>query len=166
MCYMTRQLLPSPSEGALIRTGGWGEPSAPLPVWAAERTPERGGTRLATDPCPPGALPLPPSGEGRLRFPATPSKRGVLAARAIVDAGERQQPVCPRSGGGREQGLGGVLLEGLLGVLFNSFASLERKSEKLYYQLDLWCFPPDLYQPSCSGLLPFPKGDVVDYLGT
>ena len=43
-----------------------------------------------------------------------------------------------------EHGLGGVSLEGLLGVLFNSSASLKRKSEKLYWQQDLQYFPPDL----------------------
>lgn len=80
MCYMTRQLLPSPSEGALIRAGGRGEPSAPLPFWAAERTPERVGTRLPTDPCPLGSLFVPLSGKGKLRFPSAPSERGVRAA--------------------------------------------------------------------------------------
>lgn len=136
MCYMTRQLLPSPSEGALIHAGGRGEPSAPLPVWAAERTPQRGETRLATDPCPLGALFVPLWGAEScaLRLP-----------RPNVASVQRQRSWTRVKGSNRfahGAGLQGsrlwdVLREGLLGVLFNSSASLERKSEKLYCQQDL-----------------------------
>lgn len=138
MCYMTRQLLPSPSEGALIRAGGAAEPSAPLPVWAAERSPGRGETRLETDPCPLGALLLPPSGDGKLRV-RLPHRNAASAQRQrawtrLAEGSSRF--VCPRMRL-RGSGVWDVLLEVLLGALFNSSASLERKSEKLYYQQDL-----------------------------
>lgn len=135
MCYMTRQLLPSPSEGALIHArGGRGQPSAPHPVLAAERIPEHSETGLTTGPTPcPLRAPLWVILRGASqRFSATPSKRDVLGAGATVGAGERRQPVYPRTRRGKRVCLGGVLLEGLLGELFNSSASRKRKKEKLY----------------------------------
>lgn len=133
MCYMTRQLLPSPSEGALIRAGRGGrrrEPSAPLPVLAAERTPELGDPRLATDP-------------RRLRAPG----RGCRRAGGRAGSGFRlPHPMWrPGSGSDRDRGwepaadrsvreasavLRGVLLEGLLDVLFSFLRNASKKERE------------------------------------
>lgn len=139
MCYMTRQLLPSPSEGALIGAGGREEPSAPLPVWAAERSPELGETRLVTDPCPLGAPLLPPSGRGKAACSGYPIETRRPCSASDRGRGWRKPAAGLLAHGARLQGsrVWDVLLEGLLGGLFNSSASLERKREKLYYRQDL-----------------------------
>lgn len=75
------------------RWGEQGQPSAPLPVLAAERIPEHGETRLRTGPTPCSLrAPLWVILRGASqRFSATPSKRDVLGAGATVGEGERRQ---------------------------------------------------------------------------
>lgn len=140
---------------------GGGEPSAPLPVLAAERIPERGETRLTTDPLPPRS-PSPGLSEGRkAAFFRLPHRNVASWERerswARVEASNR---FAHGPGVESEHGLGGVLLEGLLGVLFNSsaaYGALPATGPAVFSTGPL---------PGSSGLLTFPKGEVVNYLGT
>lgn len=96
MCYMTRQLLPSPSEGALIRAGRGGRRGA-------ERSAPGFGSRAhpGARPPPPGDRPpAPPSpwpglaAGGQAALFGSPVPRGVpgAGAIAIAIAGGSRQP--------------------------------------------------------------------------
>lgn len=111
MCYMTRQLLPSPSEGALIRGAGEG---ASLPVSAAERIPERCGTRLP--------IPHVPEGIKAPCFSHFPPKCGVPGTGETAGAGGSHSGLAHGAVVESEHGPGGVLPAGLPAVRFNPSA--------------------------------------------